>query len=73
MAEILLFIRSLPEMVKVLKEVVDALKQLKADAIERELSSIRKDIDLQIKLLQGATNDIERKKALLALSVAISK
>ena len=73
MAEILLFLRSLPQMVKVLGEIVEALKQLKAEAIEKELTAIRNDVDLQIKNLQMAANDVDRKKAILALSSAISK
>ena len=71
--EIVAFFKALPEMVKVLSEIVLALKQLKQESIDKELESIRKEVNQQITSLSKAANDEERKKALLALALAVSK
>lgn len=72
-AEFIAFIRALPELVRVMGEVVDSLKQLKRDAIDRELESIRKEFDSNIQKLITAQNDEQRKKALLDLSRSIGR
>lgn len=71
--EIIAFIRALPQLVSIMGEVVTALKQMKQDAIAKEIEVIKKDVDLKISTLIMATNDEERKKALLDLVRVISR
>ena len=73
MAEVLAFIRSLPEIVKVLSEIVSTLKQLRTDSINKELDAIKSEVDSKIKLLILAGNDDERKQALLALATSLGR
>lgn len=73
MAEIIAFIRALPELVKVMGEVVNALRQMKQDAIDRELEKIRNEVDSNIQKLTAAKTDEERKKILLDLNRAIGR
>jgi len=72
-AELIAFFKALPELVKVVGEVVSSLKQLKQDAINNEIASIRKEVDVQIQTLILAVNDEQRKKALLDLSRALGR
>lgn len=72
-AELIAFVRALPELVKVMGEVVSSLRQMRQDSIDRELESIRKDVDTQIQILTTAANDETRKRAILDLSRAIGR
>jgi hypothetical protein len=72
-AEIFAFFKALPELVKVMGEVVSSLKQLRQDSINRELDSIRNEFDTNIKKLTMAVNDEQRKKALLDLNRALGR
>jgi len=72
-AEIFAFFKALPELVKVMGEVVSSLKQLRQDSINRELDSIRNEFDTNIKKLTMAVNDEQRKKALLDLNRALRR
>jgi len=72
-AELIAFFKALPELVKVVGEVVSSLKQLKQDAINNEIASIKKEVDVQIQTLILAVNDEQRKKALLDLSRALGR
>lgn len=71
--EIVLFIRSLPEILKVLGNINDSLQQIKRDSINKELDKIKEEIDRQIQLLTTAKNDEDRKKALLSLVRATTR
>ena len=71
--ELILFFKSLPEIAKVLGEIVSTLKELRQESMQKELEVIRKDVDVQIQSLILAVNDEQRKKALLALSTALGK
>lgn len=72
-AEIIAFFKAVPQIVAVLGEVVSSLKQLRQDAIDKELETVRKEVDVQIQNLILAGNDEQRKKALLELSRAIGR
>lgn len=54
-------------------EVVNALRQMKQDAIDRELEKIRNEVDSNIQKLTAAKTDEERKKILLDLNRAIGR
>jgi hypothetical protein len=72
-AEVIAFFKALPELVKVMGEVVAALKEMKQESIDKAIETIKNDVDVQIQILTQAKNDEERKAALLALSRAIAK
>jgi hypothetical protein len=72
-AELVLFIKSLPEMVKVLGNIHDTLKQLRQESIDRELAQIRKDVSITLNQIDGAKTNEERKKLALDLVNRISK
>ena len=71
-AEIIAFFRALPELVKVLGEVVTSLKQLRQDAIDSELAKIKSDVDITLKQIAGAQTNEDRKKLALELATRMS-
>lgn len=72
-AEVIAFIKALPEIVKFLNEISSTLRQLKQDSIDRELESIKKEVDSNIQKLITAKSDSDRKQALLELSRVMGK
>jgi len=72
-AEIILFIRSLPEMVKVLGQINESLKQLKQDFIDKEIQDIRKDVSIVLIQIESAKTNEERRKLALDLANRINK
>lgn len=65
--EIVLFIRSLPEILKVLGNINDSLQQIKRDSINKELDKIKEDFNNKLTVLIASRNDEERRKNLLDL------
>jgi hypothetical protein len=72
-AEIIAFLKALPEMVKVLGDISDNLKQLKIDSINKELETIKNDVAIKIQTLTLAKTDDERKKAIIDLNNSIHR
>lgn len=72
-AEIIAFFKALPELVKVLGEVVSALQQLKQDSINREMDAIKSDVSKTLKQIEGAQTNEERKKLALELAIRMSR
>ena len=73
MMEIIAFFRSLPEIARVLGQIVNALEQLKRDAINREMESIKSEVDGAIQKLILSKTDDQRKAALLALANSLRR
>ena len=71
--EIIAFFRSLPEIARVLGQIVNALEQLKRDAINREMESIKSEVDGAIQKLILSKTDDQRKAALLALANSLRR
>ena len=71
--EIVAFIRALPEMVKILGEVADSLKQLRQDSIDKELAKIKADVSETIKQIEGAKTNEDRKRLSMELAIRMSK
>lgn len=71
--EIIAFIRAFPALVEEIKSLRLEISGLRMEAIDKELSSIRNEVNTQIQILTAAKNDEDRKKALLALSNSISR
>lgn len=72
-AEIFAFIRALPELVKVMGEVVSSLRHLRQDAIDRELDSIKSDVSETLKKIEGAKTNEDRKRLSMELALRLSK
>lgn len=72
-AEIIAFVRALPELVKVMGEVVSALQQIKQDSIDKQLEKIKTDVSETLKKIEGAKTNEERKNLAMELAVRMSK
>jgi hypothetical protein len=72
-AELIAFFRALPELVKVMGEVVSTLQQLRQDSIDKELSKIKSDVSETIKKIEGAQTNEDRKRLALDLALRMSK
>lgn len=72
-AEIVLFVKSLPEMVRILGEIHATLTQMKQDAIDKEMAKIRSDVSETLKQIEGAKNNEDRKRLSLELALRMSK
>lgn len=70
-AELVLFFKSLPEIVKILGSINDSLQQIKRDSINKELDKIKEDFNKKLTVLIASRNDDERRKNLLDLYSAI--
>lgn len=72
-AEVVLFIKSLPEMVKVLGEIHSTLKQLRQESIDRELEKIKSEVAETLKQIEGAKTNEDRKRLSMELALRMSK
>lgn len=72
-AEIIAFIRALPELARVMGEVVSSLRQLRQDAIDRELDSIKSEVSETLKKIEGAKTNEDRRRLALELVTRMSK
>lgn len=72
-AELIAFVRALPELVRVMGGVLDELRNLRQDAINRELESIRKDVSITLKQIEGAQTNEDRKRLAMELALRMSK
>lgn len=72
-AEIIAFFKALPELVRVMGEVVSGLRQLRQDAIDRELDSIKSDVSETLKQIEGARTNEDRRRLALELATRLSK
>lgn len=72
-AEIIAFVRALPELVKVMGEVVSALQQIKQDSIDKQLEKIKTDVSETLKKIEGAKTNEERKNLSMELALRLSK
>jgi hypothetical protein len=62
------FIKALPKLVDTLGEVVSTLKQLRQDAINKELDVIKRDVSITLKQISEAKTNDERKKLSIDLA-----
>lgn len=72
-AELVAFFKALPEVVKLIRELVDAVKGLHSSAIDKELETIRKDVSDTIYKIEGAKTVEERRRLSLELVSRMSK
>lgn len=72
-AEIFAFFRALPELVKVMGEVVSTLKQLKQDQVDKELEKIKSEVATTLKQIEGAQTNEDRKRLSMELAIRMSK
>lgn len=72
-AELIAFVRALPELVKVMGEVVSSLKQMRQDSIDKELSQIRGDVATTLKRIEGAQTNEDRRRLALELAARMSR
>ncbi len=72
-AELVAFFKALPEAVKLIRELVDAVKGLHSSAIDKELETIRKDVSDTIYKIEGAKTNEDRKKLALELVTRMSR
>lgn len=72
-AEIVAFVKALPKIIDMLRELIDAVKDLKHSAIDKELDEIRKDVAETIHKIEGAKTNEERKKLALELARRMSR
>lgn len=73
LAELFAFFRALPELVKVMGEVVSSLKQLKQDSVDRELEKIRSDVSTTLKQIEGAQTNEDRRRLAMELATRMSR
>lgn len=72
-AEIVLFIKSLPEMVKILGEIHLTLKQMKQDSIDKQLEQIKREVSETLRQIEGAKTNEDRKRLSAELALRMSK
>lgn len=72
-AELMASILALKEIASTLKLLVDAIKDLRKDAIDSALSDIRKDVNETIAKIQNAKSNEERAALARELNSRISK
>jgi hypothetical protein len=72
-ADIVAFIKALPEIIKVLGEIHSTLKQLQKEALEKEMAKIRSDVNETLTKIEKAKTNEERKILALELATRISK
>jgi hypothetical protein len=72
-AEIIAFFKALPEIIKILGEINNTLKQLQKEAIEKELALIRSEVKETLTKIEKANTHEERKILALELATRISK
>lgn len=73
MAEIFAFLKALPKIVDLLSDINQSLKDLKREAMDKAIDSIKNEYNGKIQALMKAVSDDERKKALLDLYNATHK
>ena len=67
-AAILAALQAIPALVSGIRDLVDGIKQLKQEAIERALASYRAEVSADLKQIMGAKTNEERLKLADALS-----
>lgn len=72
-ADIVAFIKALPKMIDMLRELIDSVKDLRYSAIDKELETIKRDVAETIHKIEGAKTNEERKKLALELANRMSR
>ena len=66
------FFKALPQLVAIMGEVVDALKQLRQDSINNSLNQIKSDVASTLKQIEGAQTNEDRKRLAMELATRMS-
>jgi hypothetical protein len=72
-ADVIAFIKALPELVRVMGEVVSTLNKLRQDAIDKELEKIRYDVSETLTKISNAKTDADRSRLSLELATRLRK
>lgn len=65
------FIKALPELVKIAKEMVAAVTKLQDAVTEKAIEGLKTDVNLQITRLKGAKTNEERAKIIADLNAKL--
>lgn len=72
-ADIIAFIKALPEIIKVLGEIHSTLKQLQKESLDKELAKIRSEVNETLTRIEKAKTNEERKTLAIELANRINK
>jgi Ni,Fe-hydrogenase III large subunit len=71
-AEIVAFVKAFPALVNMISGLRDDIKQMRREAIERELAEYRAQVSADLKKIMGAKTNEERLRLANDLSIHIS-
>jgi hypothetical protein len=73
LTELFLALKSINSLVKLLGELVLAVKDLKSDMIQKELETVRKEVNETLKQIENAQTKEERKKLAASINASMSR